>query len=137
MLYYISFELSCYYYSLRRRGGRPTGVVRKPRHWPLLLVSYRTASTREFPPPPANWPGLKHKQARTTETPNGSIPLTYPNCEVAPITRCSAPYSLCQHTTSCTPVLWVLAGVYIPWETVKNFIYLLSESPSVAPTPRR
>ena len=40
-----------YYYSLRRRGGGSTGVVREPRHRPLFLVSYRTASTRGFPPP--------------------------------------------------------------------------------------
>ena len=52
----ISFELS-YYYSLRRAGGGSTGVVREPRHRPLALVAYRTASTREFPPR-ADWSGL-------------------------------------------------------------------------------
>ena len=47
----ISFESSCSCYSLRRRGGGSTGVVREPRHRPLFLVPYRTASTREFSPP--------------------------------------------------------------------------------------
>ena len=33
-------------------GGRgPTGVIREPRHRPLLLVSYRTARMRESPQP--------------------------------------------------------------------------------------
>ena len=53
----ISFELSCSYYSLRRSEGGSTGVVRDPRHRPLTLVAYRTASTRKFPPP-ADWSGL-------------------------------------------------------------------------------
>ena len=48
----MSFELSCCYYSLRRWGGGSTGVIQEPRHRPLLLVSYRTARIREFPPPP-------------------------------------------------------------------------------------
>ena len=32
-------------------GGGSTGVLREPRHRPLLLVSYRAARIREFPPP--------------------------------------------------------------------------------------
>ena len=32
-------------------GGGSTGVIREPRHRPLTLVAYRTASTRDFPPP--------------------------------------------------------------------------------------
>ena len=37
-------------------GGGVTGVIREPRHRPLLLVSYRTSRIRELPPP-ADWPG--------------------------------------------------------------------------------
>ena len=37
-------------------GRGCTGVIREPRHRPLLLVSYRTARIRELPPP-ADWPG--------------------------------------------------------------------------------
>ena len=37
-------------------GGGSTGVIREPRHRPLLLVSYRTARIRELPHP-ADWPG--------------------------------------------------------------------------------
>ena len=33
-------------------GGGSTGVIREPRHRPLLLVSYRTARIRELPPQP-------------------------------------------------------------------------------------
>ena len=39
-------------------AGGSTGAVREPRHRPLALVAYRTASTREFPPP-ADWSGLE------------------------------------------------------------------------------
>ena len=40
----------------------------------------RCLSYCQYPgvPPPADWPGLKQTQSRTTETPNGSKPLTYP-----------------------------------------------------------
>ena len=90
----ISFELSCCYYSLRRWGGGSTGVIREPRHWPLLLVSCRTARIREFPPPQPTGRGTNtHTQSLATETPNGSKPLTTPNSQVASILRCSAPYS--------------------------------------------
>ena len=56
----IPFELSCYYYSLRRWGGGSTGVIREPRHRPLLLVLYRTAKIWEFPPPSGLAGALTH-----------------------------------------------------------------------------
>ena len=86
-----SFELS-YYYSLRRWGGGSTGVVREPRHRPLLLVSYRTAGIRECPPPSTDRPGFSHTQFLVTETGNGSKLSTYLNSKVASILRYSAPY---------------------------------------------
>ena len=48
----ISFELPCCCFSLRRWGGGSTIVIPEPRHRSLLLVSYRTARIREFPPQP-------------------------------------------------------------------------------------
>ena len=45
----LRFMLYCIYFDV--------GVVRQPRGWPLLFVSYRTGSNRELPPL-ANWPGL-------------------------------------------------------------------------------
>lgn len=71
-------------------GGGSTGVIREPRHWPLLVISHHTASTRE-PPPPSQLAGAQHKQARTAETPNGKKPLTSTCILILPLSPESLP----------------------------------------------
>ena len=77
----VSFELSYRYYlsaTSGEGGGSPPAylVGREPRHRPLLLVPYRTASTRA-PPPPSRLSGaLTH--VVLNDRGNGTKPLTYP-----------------------------------------------------------
>ena len=53
---FVVYPSNCHITIILCDTGGSTGVTREPRHRPLLLVSYRTAIIREFPPP-ADWPG--------------------------------------------------------------------------------
>ena len=52
LVYICILRMSCYYCSLRRWGGALLPQFEKPRHQPLLLVSYHGAGVRESPSQP-------------------------------------------------------------------------------------
>ena len=57
---YVLRIVMLFLFSATSAGGGSTGVVREPRHRPLLLVPYRTASTRESSPPSQLTGALTH-----------------------------------------------------------------------------